>query len=54
MLDGSSAAVSAAVMPEPYASGAEEHQGVPLADLDQPRRGFPVEGYVVTKRWAQR
>ena len=49
-----SAAVSAAVMPEPYASGAEEAQGgVPLADLDQgATTNFPVEGYVVTKKWA--
>ena len=49
-----SAAVSAAVMPEPYASGAEEAQGgVPLADLDQgATTSFPVEGYVVTKKWA--
>jgi NitT/TauT family transport system substrate-binding protein len=49
-----SAAVSAAVMPEPYASGAEEAQGgVPLADLDQgATMSFPVEGYVVTKKWA--
>jgi NitT/TauT family transport system substrate-binding protein len=49
-----SAAVSAAVMPEPFASGAEEAQGgVPLADLDQgATTSFPVEGYVVTKTWA--
>ena len=49
-----SAAVSAAVMPEPFASGAEEGQGgVPLADLDQgATTSFPVEGYVVTKKWA--
>ena len=49
-----SAAVSAAVMPEPFASGAEEAQGgVPLADLDQgATTSFPVEGYVVTKKWA--
>ena len=49
-----SAAVIAAVMPEPYASGAEEAQGgVPLADLDQgATTSFPVEGYVVTKKWA--
>jgi NitT/TauT family transport system substrate-binding protein len=49
-----SAAVSAAVMPEPYASGAEEAQGgVPLADLNQgATTNFPVEGYVVTKKWA--
>ena len=52
----SSDAVSAAVMPEPFASGTEEAQGgVPLADLDQgATTGFPVEGYVVTKRWAAR
>jgi NitT/TauT family transport system substrate-binding protein len=49
-----SGAVSAIVLPEPYASGAEEGQGgVPLADLDQgATTSFPVEGYVVTKRWA--
>ena len=49
-----SAAVSAAVLPEPFASGAEEAQGgVPLADLDQgATTSFPVEGYVVTKQWA--
>jgi NitT/TauT family transport system substrate-binding protein len=49
-------AVSAAVMPEPFASGTEEAQGgVPLADLDQgATTGFPVEGYVVTKQWAAR
>jgi NitT/TauT family transport system substrate-binding protein len=52
----SSDAVSAAVMPEPFASGAEEAQGgVPLADLDQgATTGFPIEGYVVTKQWAAR
>jgi NitT/TauT family transport system substrate-binding protein len=52
----SSNAVSAAVMPEPFASGAEEAQGgVPLADLDQgATTSFPVEGYVVTKQWAAR
>jgi NitT/TauT family transport system substrate-binding protein len=49
-----SAAVSAAVLPEPFASGVEETQGgVPLADLDQgATTSFPVEGYVVTKQWA--
>jgi NitT/TauT family transport system substrate-binding protein len=49
-----SAAVSAAVLPEPFASGAEEAQGgVPLADLDQgATTSFPVEGYVVTRQWA--
>jgi NitT/TauT family transport system substrate-binding protein len=49
-----SGAVSAAVLPEPYASNAEQAQGgVPLVDLDQgATMGFPVEGYVVTKKWA--
>jgi len=49
-----SGAVSAAVLPEPFASDTEESQGgVPLADLDQgATTSFPVEGYVVTKRWA--
>ena len=49
-----SGAVSAAVMPEPFASGAEQAEGgVPLVDLNQgATTGFPVEGYVVTKQWA--
>ncbi len=49
-----SGAVSAAVLPEPYASDEEEVQGgVPIADLDQgATASFPVEGYVVTKQWA--
>ena len=49
-----SGAVRAAVLPEPFASGAEEARGgVPLADLDQgATTSFPVEGYVVTKKWA--
>jgi len=47
-------AVNAAVLPEPFASGAEQAQGaVPLADLDQgATTSFPIEGYVVTKQWA--
>jgi NitT/TauT family transport system substrate-binding protein len=51
-----SGAVSAAVLPEPFASDAEEAQGgVPLADLDQgATTSFPVEGYVVTRQWAAR
>jgi len=46
--------ISAAVLPEPFASGAEEAEGVvPLADLDQgATSSFPVAGYVVTKQWA--
>ena len=49
-----SGAVSAALLPEPFASGAEEAQGVvPLADLNQgATTAFPVAGYVVTKQWA--
>jgi NitT/TauT family transport system substrate-binding protein len=49
-----SGAVSAAVMPEPFASGEEQDEGgVPLVDLDQgATMGFPVAGYVVTKQWA--
>jgi NitT/TauT family transport system substrate-binding protein len=49
-----SGAVSAAVMPEPFASDEEEAQGgVPIADLDQgATTSFPVEGYAVTKQWA--
>ena len=49
-------AVDAAVLPEPFASTAEETDGaVPLADLNQgATTSFPVEGYVVTKQWAKR
>src|SRR5262249_30283567 len=45
--------VSAAVLPEPFASGAEESEGVePLVDLDQgATTSFPVAGYVVTRQW---
>ena len=47
--------INAAVLPEPFASIAEESYGaVPLADLNQgATTSFPVEGYVVTKRWAK-
>lgn len=49
-----SGAVSAAVLPEPFASNEEEAQGgVLLADLDEgATTNFPVQGYVVTKKWA--
>ena len=49
-----SGAISAAVMPEPFASGAEQTEGgVPLVDLNQgATASFPIEGYVVTKQWA--
>jgi NitT/TauT family transport system substrate-binding protein len=46
--------VAAAIMPEPFASLAEQEYGaVPLADLNQgATANFPIEGYVVTKEWA--
>ncbi len=49
-----SGAVSAAVLPEPFSSGAEQAEGgIPLVDLNQgATTSFPVEGYVVTKQWA--
>jgi NitT/TauT family transport system substrate-binding protein len=49
-----SGAVSAALLPEPFASGAEEGRGVvPLIDLNQgATTAFPIAGYVVTKQWA--
>jgi NitT/TauT family transport system substrate-binding protein len=45
----------AAVLPEPFASEAEQTYGaVPLADLNQgATQDFPIEGYVVTKQWAR-
>ena len=51
-----SGAISAAVMPEPFASSAEQaHGSVPLVDLNQgATASFPVAGYVVTKQWAQK
>jgi NitT/TauT family transport system substrate-binding protein len=46
--------INAAVLPEPFATIAEETDGaVPVADLNQgATTSFPVEGYVVTKQWA--
>jgi NitT/TauT family transport system substrate-binding protein len=46
--------ISAAIMPEPFASQAEQKYGaVPLADLNQgATQDFPIEGYVTTKAWA--
>lgn len=51
-----SGAISAALMPEPFASGAEQAEGaVPLVDLNQgATASFPVAGYVVTKKWAEK
>ena len=50
----SSGAVNAAVLPEPFASLAEEEYGaVPLVDLNQgATTSFPVAGFVATKQWA--
>jgi len=52
--DLQSGAISAAVMPEPFASSAEQADGsVPLVDLNQgATASFPIAGYVVTKQWA--
>ena len=49
-----SGTIDAALLPEPFASEAEQSYGaVPLVDLDQgATTGFPIAGYVVTKRWA--
>jgi NitT/TauT family transport system substrate-binding protein len=54
-LDNPANGLSAATMPEPFASLAEQQYGmVPLVDLDQGATAqFPIEGYVVTKQWAQ-
>jgi len=53
--DLASGQVAAAIMPEPFASQAEQKYGaVPLADLNQgATQDFPIEGYVVTKAWAR-
>ena len=42
-------------MPEPFASLAEQQLGaVTVADLNQgATQAFPIEGYVVTKSWAE-
>ena len=49
-------AFNAVVLNEPFGSVAEQADGaVPLADFDQgATANFPVEGYVVTKQWAQK
>ena len=48
--------IDAAAMPEPFATSAEQKYGaVELADLNQgATEQFPIQGYVVTKAWAQR
>ena len=47
--------IDAAAMPEPFATAAEQQYGaVELADLNQgATEQFPVQGYVVTKSWAE-
>jgi NitT/TauT family transport system substrate-binding protein len=47
--------VAAAAMPEPFATAAEQDYGaVPLADLNQgATESFPIQGYVVTRSWAE-
>ncbi len=47
--------ITAAVLPEPFASQAELTLGVtPLADLDQgATTAFPVQGCAVTRQWAK-
>jgi NitT/TauT family transport system substrate-binding protein len=51
----SSGKIDAATMPEPFASLAEQQLGaVTVADLNQgATTDFPIEGYVVTKPWAE-
>ena len=48
--------ITAAVLPEPFASQAEQLMGVTLlADLDQgATTAFPVQGCAVTRQWAAR
>jgi NitT/TauT family transport system substrate-binding protein len=47
--------IDAAALPEPFATLAEQQYGaVELADLNQgATQQFPIQGYVVTKAWAQ-
>jgi NitT/TauT family transport system substrate-binding protein len=47
--------IDAAAMPEPFATAAEQRYGaVELTDLNQgATEQFPVQGYVVTKAWAE-
>jgi NitT/TauT family transport system substrate-binding protein len=47
--------IDAAAMPEPFATAAEQEYGaVRLTDLNQgATEQFPIQGYVVTKAWAQ-
>jgi NitT/TauT family transport system substrate-binding protein len=48
--------IDAAAMPEPFATAAEQQYGaVPLTDLNQgATQTFPIQGYVVTRSWAER
>jgi NitT/TauT family transport system substrate-binding protein len=48
--------IAAAAMPEPFATAAEQQYGaVELTDLNQgATANFPIQGYVVTRSWAER
>jgi NitT/TauT family transport system substrate-binding protein len=48
--------IDAAAMPEPFATAAEQEYGVTeLTDLNQgATEQFPIQGYVVTKSWAEK
>jgi NitT/TauT family transport system substrate-binding protein len=48
--------IDAAAMPEPFATAAEQEYGVTeLTDLNQGATDeFPIQGYVVTKSWAEK
>lgn len=48
--------VAAAALPEPFATEVQQKYGaVPLSDLNQgATASFPIQGYVVTRAWAQR
>jgi NitT/TauT family transport system substrate-binding protein len=51
----SSDSINAAFVPEPFVSQDEEGGFQELADLDQgSTENFPVEGYAVTRTWAQK
>ncbi|HEY6492084.1 MAG TPA: ABC transporter substrate-binding protein [Trebonia sp.] len=47
--------IDAAAMPEPFATAAEQKYGaIELTDLNQgATQQFPIQGYVVTKSWAE-
>jgi NitT/TauT family transport system substrate-binding protein len=55
LVNKSGSQYAAATLPEPFASQAEQQGMTPLVDLDQgAAQQFPIEGYVITKQWAER